>query len=461
MQSSRTPVLGRIIVSLLILKAVVAVLVAFSTFNLPHTWREIDTIAVSFRYFQRWSLGLDSLPLVPAILSSGTGVGYMPMEFPLFNLIMAPFFMFGPGVGKILASLAIFSIHGLMVYMIHKRFRGIQICGIEAHKAFLLLPILGLPSVFGLKLIPDTFATMMVVLGLGLCWQRPRFLGLIFMSLGVLIKPPAIAAMMLGFLRKDFLTYFKKHALILVLPILPAAFYYTVGISWLKDLQEGKNHFFVEVRPPLESLWSVLSRPKDVFKLFFDQIWSPAALFLLPMLGARQIKLWLILVLQFIIVSILDGEHAFVHNYYFMGMAPTACLIFYSGIKNACSIATKETLAPKYKVILGYLFILIFIGRNLELAAFQPRSLMNEIPVNRAIPFAVCRHLKASLPELPWDQNYGFRSQTHPYPYLGICFGERVAVQDGQYGLFTNMESMPKSCKPLKNHKGVIVAQCF
>lgn len=445
---------------LLLIKILAAILVAFSSFDLPHIWREIDTLSVSFRYYQRWALGLDSLPLVPAVLNSNTNIGYMPMEFPFLNLIMAPFFYFGPSLGKTLSCLALFSFHGLLLFAIFRTYRFINILGTHAGKAFLLLPLMGLSCTYFLKFIPDTISSLLVTLGLGICWHKPKISGSLLIALGLLIKPVSIVALCLGFAKKGWASYLRQYFLWYVLALIPSLIYYTYGISYLKDLQEGAARFFVEPRPPLTSLREFFSEPQKIIQLIVNNIWFPGAIFFLFILGPIKTRLFLILLIQIILVAALDGDHAFIHNYYFMGIMPIAMLIIWPLFSNTIKIMSQRTKTLGYKKFFAILMLLVFTIRFFEKTSFQIRSFFRESHPTRAASFKTCKSLKEELPNIPWGTNYGFRTTHHSYPHLGLCFGEREVTNNSSFGFYVVGEKIPKKCKPMAQKKGIIVVQC-
>ena len=446
---------------LIVLKVLVGFLVAFSLFDLPHVWREIDTMAVAMRYFQRWWLGLDAMPLVPAVLNSGGGIGYMPMEFPILNIIVAPWFVLGPYLGKVMACLTLFICHGLLFYGVVRAYKGIHLAGADARLAFLLLPVVGISSVFSLKFIPDTLATLLVTLGLGLCWKIPKTMGIILMGLGILIKPPAVVVLLLCLAKDDFLAYFKRYFYYGIPILLPAGLYYTMGISWLKGLQDGTGRFFVEMRPPLDALMDFLALPFEILRLVFDKLLFPfAPILMVPFFRKKQTKLLLVLTLQLLTIGLLDGDHAFAHNYYFMGLMPTATLILQPILWQAFSCFSKSYHGSLVGKVAGILLFTVFFVSGLERLSFQARAFFVDVPPQRAASFAACEQLKRDLPDLPWDQNFGFMTNPHPYPRLGVCFGERVGFATAKFGFYTVDETVPHGCQSLGEREGVMVVGC-
>src|SRR4051812_35303279 len=96
----------KLILTLLALRFGALLFGAFLPLGFPDVWRQITTLGISMRYWSRWNLepGAEHL-LLPAVLDSGDGQGFMPMEFPILNLLTAPFFAMGPYWGRVGAIL--------------------------------------------------------------------------------------------------------------------------------------------------------------------------------------------------------------------------------------------------------------------------------------------------------------------------------------------------------------------
>ena len=450
----------RMIQIFLSFKVFIGLFTLFLPLNLPHIWREIDTLSVAYRYFQIWSLGLDSQYFLPAILNSGTTLGYMPMEFPILGVLMAPFFYFGQFWGVFLARLFLFSLHAFLLFSIYHVYKKKKILGINSEKAFLLLPLLGISSVYFFKVIPDISSTLLVLLGLGLCWEKPELSGGLIISLGLLIKPVSVITLLLLLAKKDFIKYSIRYFVFYSLTLLPCLTYYTLGISYLQSLQEGESRFFVEMRNPLSSLISFLQNPKEIFLLLLDKAAFPGALLFPFLIQKNQGRLFLILILQIFLVALLDGSHSFGHKYYFWGAMPTITLIFFPVFQKTFTHILKKPNKKNLKWALSWIFLLIFSINFLEQSVFQIRSLWSGVTPERVSSFKACKQLKQELDHLPWGKNYGFRTHPHPYPHLGLCFGERVNNKKGLFGFYLEGEKVPKECKPLSRQQGVLIVEC-
>ena len=69
--------------------------------------------------------------------------------------------------------------------------------------------------------------------------------------------------------------------------------------------------------------------------------------------------------------------------------------------------------------------------------------------------------LKKRNPDFPWNRGYSFRvSNTIPYPYLGVSFGEREGSSKAKYGFFLNTETPPPECKVVDKTQSVSLVVC-
>lgn len=461
--------LGKIILVVFFLRALTAVVKPFLPFDLPHVWRQVDTLGVSIRYWLRWTQEPDLMhPLVPAVLNSMDGYAIMPMEFPLVNLLGAPFFAFGPAIGKNLASLTLVILNFALTWLCYRNWRSKRILGFEAGPAFLLLPVVGISSTFVTKFMPDYLAMVLALLGSGLLWEcvspnaradasrasRVALLvgALALIALGLLVKPTAVTVLVLLLLLDGLLKHKMQAALWSLIPLAAAGFYYTLGLQWIASLQDTAGLFAVAPRQPLTSLVEFLTEPKALFKLVFEDVLFIAGPVLVA-LGAALLsglyrKAVLILAgaiaVQLIAIGALDGSHSFVHSYYHIGTAPVVVLVLLFLVQGLLfeDVAQQWPKRRRALLVLFGLGALSLIYQNLF---FELRSLSARRASKFVWPSEI-EDLKSRNPNFPWGRGYTFRaSRALAYPNLGIHFGEREGSSTAEFGFYLTQE-VPLEC---------------
>ncbi|NBW82954.1 hypothetical protein EBR21_14480, partial [bacterium] len=336
----------KIVFVLFFLRMLTAVVKAFLPFDLPHIWRQVDTLGVSLRYWLRWSAEPDlRYPLLPAVLNSMDGYAIMPMEFPFVNLICAPFFALGPHAGRIAAMVFLFAMHFGLTWLCYLNWKDKKILGRKVEWAFLLLPVAGISSTFVTKFMPDYLAMLLVLWGVSFLWDAPepnaknrlgeRILAALLMTLGLLVKPTSVTVLVLLLMREATWKNMIARAMWSVPPLLVAGVYYTVGLKWIASLQDTAGLFAVQGRNPLNSVIEFLSEPRDIFKLVFESMAFSAApvVFALACFFADRVTrariLWLAaaILVQTLAIAALDGSHSFIHSYYHIGSSPVVALL--------------------------------------------------------------------------------------------------------------------------------------
>jgi hypothetical protein len=404
----------------------------------PHSWRQMDTLGVSMRYWLRFTTESDQRGwkvLLPAILQSGDGNGILPVEFPFLNLLFSPLWFFGPYWGKILIYL-IFGILMTWLALILSKKRHFLAMSI------LLLPTISYSADFFEKFLPDTLAMMVVTLG---CFalMKSRVKGVLLITLAMLIKPTAIVGLIYLFFFKKFRKNFIWISILLLIPISFTLLYYTKGLEWIRSYSvDTGSLFYVTARNPLESLISLLKYPD----FFVDQImnrffmaWGTFLFLFMVFFRKKVLNLKIIawvfcgMGLVFVTICALDGPHLLQHNYYLLSGAPFYCAVFYLILRNT----------NKWASIIGCLFI---VGHSIELCAqnldlkkyAEYRNKSNE-----------SRDLIARNPEFPWKKGHVFRSNNEPYPSIGLFFGERQGSTTSKFGFFYHLEpsDTPAGCK--------------
>lgn len=232
----------KLITFIFLLRFILICVRAFGEIVQPHTWRQIDTLGMSYRYYLKFTVeaaeGSWFHKLLPAVLQSGDSNGIMPAELPLLNLIFAPLWALGPYWGKVCVYL-LFAvlIFGSLFLLRHKLKNWLA-------PSLLLLPVFSWSADYIEKFMPDTFAMVLVLAGClilikSLNHLKRSVLGIFLITLGVLVKPPAIVGLGLLLLHRGFTRRFWRFAPLLTVPLIFAMFYYTLGLQWIDQFRSG------------------------------------------------------------------------------------------------------------------------------------------------------------------------------------------------------------------------------
>ena len=175
------------------------------------------------------------------------------------------------------------------------------------------------------------------------------------------------------------------------------------------------------------------------------------------MVFAQTIIAWrvmIVLCLQIMIIAALDGEHSFVHFYYYVGTTFAVSLIFIGYLDRAW-LWLKPFLI---------LIILIQMGDllNFEIGDFFTRH-FQWTPQSRVAFYDECTKLKLNNPTLPWGRGYVFagpKTDNEQSAALGICFGERERGTLADYGFYYKWDNIPDSCQIIDNTKHINLVKC-
>lgn len=454
------PNLEKLVYALLTVRVAFGIYRAFLPPNNPHAHRQTDTLAVSLRYFSRWFIEDDAkMPLLPAVLNAGDTSGIMRMEFPFVNLLGAPGFFAGPHTGQAMACLIIFAFHALLLLANIRIWRDTKICGIPMRLALLLLPIFSLTDQYFTRYMPDITALLLVLSAIGLSWEKPRFcFSVALASLGLLIKPPAVAMFGLLLAQGNLWRVIRQNLLWVGAALVAPVLYYTVGLRWIGQYQEMEELFKVGLHPPWVNLTSFFSFPKRLVELLLNRAMPSGILAIVAfaILWAKKAErttkgygiLWLILFAQLLLVAALDGDHAYTHEYYFLAMAPVFTLIF---------VGFWQNVAPYW---LRYLLALLIVGRLVDVIATETRAAGTKKSFDIDLMYQECKEIIAESPDVPWQEGEPFRSSNEIFPRLGLCFGEIQNSQLAAYGFYYAADTLPPGCEIKLAKTQVVLARC-
>lgn len=430
--------------------------------NLPHVWRQVDTLAVAMRYWQRWTVAGDAHPLWPAVLNSGDFVGYMGMELPLINILTAPLFFAGPMIGTKLAMVALFSMNILLWLLVLRTWKGISVAGIDASRAFSWLPLISVSAGNFGRFLPDTAAMLFCLAGCGLVWKNPRnLLALLLMTVGTLIKPTACVTFAIILLKPGAL---RGKIADVIQPAAAVALtlgYYLKVVPYLDRAETNDALFATQLRHPVDTLTSFFAEPLRIFNMIETNIFFPGATAALALMlfAGRKVeavrKMWFVLgmtAVQFLAIAVLDGDHSLAHVYYYAGLSPLVTVL----VGGLLTIPAPNSLF-RYGKTLACFAVILF---QLLSAQFDLRSIHQPPKADRMPAFKECEALKEGLPGLPWNQGYVFRTANHLYPKLGLCFGERTASETSAYGIFYQQEALPEGCATIRESENLRIVAC-
>lgn len=435
------------------LRFVTYLLASFFPIFLPEVWRQLDTLGVSYRYFLKFTVETDSsiwFRMLPSVLQSGDTAGIMPMEFPILNLVFAPFWGFGTEAGRaaIYFVLAIL-VYGLS-YFLFRISRGIYRWG------FLLFPTVSYATDYFAKFMPDTLSYLLVLTGVILPFSRlsksrlARYSSF-FVAVGILMKPTAMATLGFYFIirkidRPSIVQFFKRFTI----PVMLGAIYYTFGLKYLQSFDEGHSIFSTQIRSPFTCLKEVLLSSNGMYLHWTNRPFFYGALPLMLIAffyrARRLSKAVLILILQFLLIAAMDGEHSFTHDYYYVSLAPTCCFLM---------VYSLFVLRRKW---IGVLILIAIMVRPIELST---KDFVRMYKGSQSTMAKECSLLKERNRDFPWHKGIAFRSTNEPFPSLGLCFGEKQGSKKSEYGFFYRSENgIDPQCKAVDRTEHLILARC-
>ena len=443
---------------------------SFLPLSFPDVWRQVITLGISMRYWSRWALetGIHH-PLLPAVLDSGDTQGIMPMEFPILNLITAPCFALGPHLGRGCAILLYNFLMFSLVLLNAKIWKGKKIVGIEPFSAMLLLPLFSIGLHWSGKYMPDFVSVLLLCIATGLSWtdNRPRR-SFVAATLGMLMKPTSIIVLAL------FLAHQRKtrKALQVSLWVIPATIftvlYYTKGINIISQYQELPDSIGIHPRDFYSGLIAFFQHIPFVLKFYFEKAFFLGGIVLV--LGItiwskwiRKTKfpgiLWLISILQFLAITLIDGGILFYdHYYYLLGLGPVLCLLFVDALQKV-EHDNERTGFLQGRFLYGVLGLGILIP-ILEVSSIDLKTTTHRVQEPIWSIDQQVRDLQSRNPTLPWRQGKAFRSSIEPFPMLGLYFGEIQGSKQAEYGFFYKEEGLPFGCKEIDQTILIQLAEC-
>lgn len=406
------------VISLLALKLIIALIAAFGYFSHPHITRQIDTMGVSMRYAMKFQDGLSFHDFLPTTLASGDFTNEVtPMEFPLLNIITSPVFLIGSKYDYALANIFILCIFTFLFLLNYKEAKNINE---QISLAWLITPLYGIPYIFSIRFMPDFFSFLLMSLGIFLFYQdKKKFIATALCAIALLIKPPIIIAFGFLLLKRHWI----KQLGYLIISMIPCLLYYTLGIRYLISISHEPGYFAVGFRNPIESVLDFLSSPKEILILITKDLFARYSLVLILVASfiskaKPDIKLFGILALQISAIAILDGEHSFMHSYYYIGTGFITALIFVKYMNH------------KMAYVISFFLVVINVETGLsQLKTTYRHNLRDE-----------CEEIKKAVPEIGSETR--IRTVHGPIPELGVCLAKITNSQTAMFGVYRENEKV-------------------
>ena len=338
--------LRKVIYIVLGIKFLIALISGLGYFSHPHIIRQVDTMSVGLNYWLRWSDGV-AAPyffhnFLPGSLGGGDTAGITPMEFPLLNLLIAPWFSLGHYWGFTASFMFVMCLNFGAFWWHYLEWRKVSK---KMGDTALLMGMFGISSMFMMRVMPDFLSMILVSISCAYSFQKKsRLASFGLLSLGLLMKPTSAIALAVMFL-KDFKLSLRRDFLWVILGIGVAGIYYTKGLQALVSFSDMNGYFKVNPLGPTEGISQLLNNlnrlPGFIFKSFFSR-WAlipiVIAIFMAPKKGYLFITT--LVTLQVLTIFAIDGEHGFIHEYYFIGCSFLLSFLIISIMENAHSKIT-------------------------------------------------------------------------------------------------------------------------
>lgn len=417
----------KILISLLILKALLACLAAFGYFTHPHVIRQVDTMGISLRYAMKFQDGFELRDLLPTTLASeDLKYEVTPMEFPLLNLITSLPFLINSNYSYAFAHLFLLLLNALLFIFTYKKWRTIDT---KLADAWLLIPLFGITYVYFIRFMPDAFAFLLISYALPDLWNDQKKLRASgWAALALLIKPPVFIVYAL-LLLKPFRYWFKVLPF-LILSLVPAVLYYTVAMDELRSISDLPPYFAVEIRSPIISIIEFFAKPKEIWVLFTKELMSRYSLGIViasivlnyKEFKASDLTIFAVLLFQVLIIAALGSTHIFVHSYYCIGTSFICCMAL-----------NKFTHYKKINFSLAVVILLLVI--NVETGLSQAKT------VFRPNLKKECLEIINNVSDLSKETH--IRNEYSQIPEIGMCMmkiSNSAVARFGVYRLAENID---------------------
>jgi hypothetical protein len=237
-----------------------------------------------------------------------------------------------------------------------------------------------------------------------------------------------------------------------------AFLYYKLGVSFILKFSDVAGVFAFKPRNPLQSLMDVFGDlPGFLIYLNSKAVYWGGTLLVLGLIGFNRTRpeirrLILIFTVSCVFVVALDGAHSIIHDYYYVGVSFSICLIIFH------LLFPLQIRSKAHEMLVLLFFVSTFLIHPLELLVHDFRGIGSSLKSETYEDD--CVELKKIAADWPWNRNFVFRSEEEPYPKVGVCFGERVGSKTSPYGLFLMGSPLPSDCTVAFQKNSVILARC-
>jgi hypothetical protein len=178
---------------------------------------------------------------------------------------------------------------------------------------------------------------------------------------------------------------------------------------------------------------------------------------LLYLIFAQSIIAWralVILILQILFIALLDGDHSFVHFYYYVGTTFAFAIVF---------LGYMLQIWTWYKPLLIAILLLQFCDIiNFEIGDYYTRHFQWNSQ-SRVAFYDECSTLQQRNGYFPWHQGYVFNgpeTDNGQAADLGICFGEREKLNGAKYGFYYTWDQIPATCQIVDSTEHIVLVTC-
>lgn len=434
-----------------------AIGIIFYPISAPHTWRQVDTMSTALRYARRWTVETtDFAWWIPAVLNSRNTRGIMAMEFPAVDIYGAlGFVTAGPHIdlGRRLAQLLLVILVSVLIVTAYQVWshiknapRGMALAAMFAATCSFAIP-------FTAKFMPDMTAMLLALIGTAGIWQL-RWWGVLGLGMAILIKPTTANVAAILLLHPEMMRVWWKQLPFVIFATLPAVAWYFFETPQLKQMQQIPSLFALfEEHKTLEwlklfwtsgDIWDLIS-----FHLVFQFGWVFLILALMAAkteLRTNMLKILGVLIVQASLIGALSGDHARLHAYYLIGLAPTVALFIYN------AWLALPWRAARMLMLLGILV------HSAEAMVADMSGAWNKS--QGSAWFAECAELRRRMPDAPWNQGIPWRTPIEEYPLIDLCIGERGQSDVGKWGVFRVEQTIPSDCQAVAQTERLRLVSC-